>query len=686
MARLLAIAAALVSMAGTAPAARVTVDDLMRLRTIVDVKISPDASVVAFVVSTPSLEKDEHEAMLCVVPAGGGAPARLAAGARILNVPLPAPRLRWSPDGTMISFLAFSGERPQVFVVAASGGEARALTKAPEGVSAYEWSPDGTRLAYLTRDPMSVEEEQQRKDKSFVIHVDAPDRATRLWVQAIEPRANGPAEAGPSLQQARVLTPRAHYVDSLSWSPDGREIAYSAAPTTGFMAQYATRIYAVPADGGAPRLVVDRGGMNTSPRYSPDGALIAFVSTNGHASLMSPRGLTVAPARTATAGRSTMIRTFGLDDAWVSDVTWARDGKSIYVLTADGTFASHERMFDQPIVRVRVEDGRAERVSENATVNYSLSLSGDGGKLAYRSVEPRTMGEVVVRDMTTGRASTITDVNPELRNLELGELKPIMWRSFDGMEIWGLLLTPPHRAAGPKLPLIVYCHGGPNGWITYGLFPQFMHVVSQIDPYPSEAMASAGFAVLMPMPRGSVGYGEAGQRAIVNAWGEADYQDIMAGVDDLVSRGVADPDRLGVMGASYGGYMTNWIVTQTRRFKAASAGASLSDLADQYFLSDGGDVMIEYFKRPWEARDSYAAHSPLTHAANVTTPLLIQHGERDQRVPIANAWKFYRTLKVLGKTVEFDIYPRGGHVLYEPMLEREQMKRNVEWFLKWINP
>jgi dipeptidyl aminopeptidase/acylaminoacyl peptidase len=536
---------------------------------------------------------------------------------------------------------------------------------------------------------MSAEEEQQRKDKSFVIHVDAPDRATRLWVQPIDAGVNGPARAGASLPQARVRTPPDQYVDSLSWRPDGREIAYSAAPITGFMGQYATRIYAVQpdaadgADGGRPRLLVDRGGMNTAPHYSPDGTLIAFVSTNGRASLMSPRSLTVAPAHNATAHS---IRTFGLDDAWVSDMTWAPDGQSIYVQTTDGTFASHEHMFDVPIVGVRRSDGRAERVTDTATANYSMSLSRDGGTLAYRAVEPRTMGDVVVRDMSTGRAVRITDVNPELHGLDLGELNAIKWRSFDGMEIWGLLLTPPHWTAGRRLPLLVYCHGGPNGSLTWGLFPQFMHVVSQIDPYPSEALASAGFAVLMPMPRGGAGYGEAGQRSIVNAWGEADYKDIMAGVDDLVSRGIADPDRLGVMGASYGGYMTNWIVTQTTRFKAASAGASLSDLADQYFLSDGGDVMAEYFKRPWEARESYARHSPLTHAERVTTPLLIQHGERDQRVPIANAWKFYRALKALGKTVEFDIYPRGGHVLYEPMLEREQMKRNAEWFLTWIKP
>jgi dipeptidyl aminopeptidase/acylaminoacyl peptidase len=230
----------------------------------------------------------------------------------------------------------------------------------------------------------------------------------------------------------------------------------------------------------------------------------------------------------------------------------------------------------------------------------------------------------------------------------------------------------------------VYIHGGPGGGVTYGLFPQFMHIVPQVDPYPTAALASRGFAVLFPMPRGGAGYGEAGQRAIVNAWGEADYQDIMAGVDHLVAQGIADPHRLGVMGASYGGYMTNWIVTQTGRFQAASAGASISDLADTFYLSEGGEFMTHYFKRPWENRESYAAHSPLLFADRVTTPLLIQHGEADPRVPIAGAWKFYRALKAMGKTVELDVYPRGGHVLREPMQQREQMRRNLEWFMKWI--
>ena len=199
-------------------------------------------------------------------------------------------------------------------------------------------------------------------------------------------------------------------------------------------------------------------------------------------------------------------------------------------------------------------------------------------------------------------------------------------------------------------------------------------------------MASAGFAVLFPMPRGGSGYGVEGFKMIKSSWGEADYKDIMAGVDHVISLGIADPERLGVMGGSYGGFMVNWIVTQTGRFKAAATMCSLSDLTDMYYLSDGGDFMIEYFGDPFKDAASYAAHSPMTFVSNVTTPLLIQHGENDKRVPLMQPQKFYKALKTLGKTVEFEIFPRGGHVLSEPAQQREIMRRNLAWFQRWLKP
>ena len=325
-------------------------------------------------------------------------------------------------------------------------------------------------------------------------------------------------------------------------------------------------------------------------------------------------------------------------------------------------------MFEQPIVGVTVADGRAERVGSGPTVAFSLSIS--ARRPARSPTSPSKRGRWATSPSWTSpagaRRSSPTS-NPEIRDARAGDVEAGV---VEVVRRHGNLGAAADAVGRARWPARCRCWSTSTAvraaGFTYGLFPQFMTGVSQVDPYPTTTFAGRGFAVLFPMPRGGAGYGEAGQRAIVNAWGEGDYKDIMAGVDKLIADGIADPDRLGVMGASYGGYMTNWIVTQTGRFKAASAGASLSDLPDQYYLSEGGEFMVDYFKLPWENVSSYTAHSPLTFARTVTTPLLIQHGEVDPRVPIASAWKFYRALKAMGKTVELEIYPRGGHVLREP--------------------
>ena len=222
------------------PKRPITVDDLMKLRSIVDVQIAPDGRRVAYVVSTPNLAKNEHEGALFVVAADGGPPSRFGETVSIFNVPSPRPQLRWSPDGSMLSVIGFEEGRPEVIGIPLSGGAPQALTKAPEGVFTYEWSPDGRSLAFLTRDPMPRDEQRARQDKSFIVRADAPDRPARLVVQRVDQ---------PSA--LRMLTPPTEYVDALSWSPDGREIAYSAAPRTGFTAAYDARVYAVALDGGA---------------------------------------------------------------------------------------------------------------------------------------------------------------------------------------------------------------------------------------------------------------------------------------------------------------------------------------------------------------------------------------------------------------------------------------------------
>ena len=503
----------------------VTVDDLMRLRSISDVRIAPDGRRVAYVVSAASFEKNAYVPVLYVVGANGGTPLRLTYATPIANRPLPRPMLRWSPHGTTLSFLALIDGVPQVVAMDARGGEARPLTSGKDGVASYAWAPDGKRIAYVAPDPAPA--------NPTVIRVDRDERPTRLWVQDL---AGG---AG-----AKSLTPPAQFVHAIDWTPDGAHIVYSAASRTGFLAPYYTRLYRIAAGGGEPQPLVDRPGMNTSPRCSPDGKWVAFVSTDRQTGVMATRGLYLVPA----GGGEIRYLTRTLQ-AWVSDFVWMPDSKSILLQPHEGTFSHAEHMFEQHIVRVRLEDGRAETLTEGPTVEYSLSISADGSRLAYRSVAAETMGDVFVMETASRRATRVTEVNPELGDLDLGSLRPIRWRSFDGMEIWGLLLTPPRYAPGTRVPLIVYCHGGPIGGFTYGIFPQFMHKVGQVDPYPVQAMASAGMAILLPMPRGGSGYGVQNFHAIVNAWGEGDYRDIMAGVDYVVKEGIADPDRLGVMGA-----------------------------------------------------------------------------------------------------------------------------------------
>jgi dipeptidyl aminopeptidase/acylaminoacyl peptidase len=651
-------------------AEQVTVDDLMRLRSVSDVQISPDGGQIAYVVSTPSLETAAHEAVLYRIPATGGTPLRLTYQTRIFNKPLPSPWLRWSPDGTSLSFVGYVDGIPQVMVIPATGGEPLALTSVKDGVTRYEWSPDGKRIAFLASDPPPPEEEQRKKEKRYVIHVDQGLRPPRLSIQAV-------SDGAPV-----AISPKDKTVLDFHWAPDGKGLVYAASDESGFNAPYNSAIYVISASGGEPRVIVRRPGTNRLPQYSPDGRSIAFISSGGRPGMINAMDLylvaadgTGGPPRGLTVSR----------EVWVSEYAWAPDSQSIFYIPNEQTNDSGDHMFEQAIYRVWIEGNRTQLVTPGRMANYSLSLSLDGRRIAYRSVESRTMGDVFVMNLPDGRASRLTEINPELRTLKLGDLEPVHWKSFDGKEIWGLLLTPPGYQHG-RIPMIVYCHGGPIGGYTYGIFPQFAHIPGQVDPYPAEAMASAGMAILFPMPRGGSGYGVAGFRAIINRWGEDDYKDIMAGVDAMIAQGIADPDRLGVMGASYGGYMTDWIVTQTGRFKAASTAASVSDLTNMYYFSDGGDVMAEYFGFPWEDAASLIQHSAITHVRNVTTPLLMQHGESDNRVPLSQAQEFYKSLKALHKTVEFDIYPRGGHVNFEPPLEREYMLRNLEWFERWLKP
>ena len=319
----------------------VTVDDLMKLSSISDVRLSPDGKLVAYVVSTPSLDTAAHEAVLYRVPAAGGSPVRLTYGTRIFNKPLPAPWLRFSPDGSLLSFVAYVGDAPQVMTMAPmGGGEPRAITSIDGGVTRYEWSPDGQQIAFVASDPLTPEDARRMKNKSYVEHVDHGQRRPRLWLQSI---------AGGT---ARALTPADQTVLDFHWAPDGRSLAYGASEQLGFEAPYSSGVYAISVDGGEPRSIVRRPGTNRMPQFSPDGRSIAFISTGGRPGMIDAIDLYVVAAdgHGAAPRGLTVAR-----ELWINSFAWAPDGRSLYYISDEQTNGSGEHMFEQGIFRVSLE-------------------------------------------------------------------------------------------------------------------------------------------------------------------------------------------------------------------------------------------------------------------------------------------------------------------------------------------
>jgi dipeptidyl aminopeptidase/acylaminoacyl peptidase len=291
---------------------------------------------------------------------------------------------------------------------------------------------------------------------------------------------------------------------------------------------------------------------------------------------------------------------------------------------------------------------------------------------------PESPPEAFVANASDFAPAQVSRANADMKLPPLGKTEVVRWKSADGKEIEGLLTYPVGYRTGQKVPLILNIHGGPAG-----VFQQTF--VGGRGVYPLASFASRGYAILRPNPRGSSGYGTEFRRANVKDWGGADYQDLMTGVDKVIEMGVADPERLGVMGWSYGGFMTSWIVTQTKRFKAASAGAPVTNLMSFNGTADIPNFVPDYFGGQfWEASELYQKHSPMFNVRGVTTPTMIQHGDADIRVPISQGYEFYNALKAQGVPVRMLVLPRQPHGPTEPKMQLAAMQSNLDWFDKYL--
>ncbi|MBC7895527.1 MAG: S9 family peptidase [Cytophagaceae bacterium] len=676
--RSVAVAAAFIGT--TAWAQRpMTIDDIMDLKNVGAVQVSPDGSRILYSISawehpaakdTSKGDRHEMRSHVWVVRRDGSDNRQLTFGERGESAP------QWSPDGKYISFVTArgtatgdEGPRPQIWLMFADGGEAFQLTTARDGAAGYAWSPDAKSIVYLTTDSLSrdAEARARRRDDPKVYEGDM--RMSHAWVVDVA-----------SKKASKVTSGAFTVAGTPTWSPDGTRLAYLARPTTlirderreGWIVTVATR--ATEKIAGSANTT-----LQGTPVWSPDGKTLAFGAISEdwkpNADGMYPRSLRnttmflydVASKQVKSAAHPSL-------DNNVGGMRWSKDGTRILLSVQDHVYSN--------LFEYTVATGQYRRLTEGLLVR-GPSFSDDERTVAFAMDSPKSPADVYVTDATFANPRKVTTVNPQLAQLALGEHEVVTWKSPDGWAVEGVLLKPVGYTPGKRYPLKVDVHGGPTGAHTNGFKANWGS--------PGQFYAGQGWAVLYPNPRGSTGYGEKFMRGNIKDWGGGDYKDIMAGVDELVKRGLADSTRLAVTGWSYGGYMTGWVVSQTGRFKAAMMGAGLSNMESMYGTTDiPGYIGTFYDGMPQldgtitnKSLEFYRSKSAVQYASKVTTPLLMLHGGNDERVPIGQPMEYFRNLKDRGKTVDLVFYPREGHGLGEYYHQIDKIRRENEWLTKF---
>ena len=644
---------------------KMTIEDALALQEVGAPQWSPDGKLIAFTVSEWNRKENRRDAHIYIIPAAMGAkPYRLTNGERGESAP------QWSPDSTRIAFLANrdaprpdapAAPRNQIWIIPVGGGEAEKLTDEEAGVAQFRWSPDGRQLAYVVRDTPQdkAERDKRKKDKFDAIVVDSGFIYSHLWAITLDTK------------EKRRVTEGSFSVTDPQWSPDGGWVAYvmskgghQESSFTDISDERNTDLFIAPATGGSPRQLTANPGPDYAPRWSPDGKWIAYLASEDPASWAPKTDLMVAGTETGTSVTPRNL-TGNYNDSVNGAPKWSPDGAALYAAGAEGVYGQ--------LLKVAVTGGEPRTIFESKGAYAGVDLSRDGRMLAFVFNDAKTPNDIWIATSAGKGAQRLTNFNSRINDFALTGTEVIRWKAPDGLEIEALLVKPLDYQPGTRYPLILQIHGGPYANFTFGLNPR------------AQIFAANGYAVLLPNPRGSTGYGNKFTTANVGDWGGKDYQDLMTGVDEVIRMGVADPERLGVMGGSYGGFMTFWIITQTNRFKAAIGHAGISDWYSFHGQSDIPGLMEYGFGgTPWTARETYEKWSPVRYADRVKTPLLITHGEQDRRVPIAQAEQYYRALKKRGVATVFVRYPREGHGIIEPNHQIDLVGRQLEWFEKHL--
>ena len=647
----------------------ITIDDYFQIREASQPELSPDGQWVAYVVRTRMLKEDKNEQRLWMISAHGGEPIPMTAEGVSSSHP------RWSPDGKFLAFLSSRNNgKTQVWLLNRLGGEAAHLTDIPQGVDDFEWSPDSTRLVLVLRDP-KPEDLEAAKDKDKDKPAAAPKPKTpppfvidrlqfkRDTVGYLDHRRTHLYVFDTTSKKATQVTSGDFDDSEPAWSPDGLSLAFTSNRSTPDPDRtYNSDIWVVATSntdkGVHLTQITTNPGPDRSPAWSPDGKWIAFVSqTDVQAMIYATHHLAIAPS----SGGEARVLTTAFDRS-VRRPRFSVDGHSIYFIADDdGT---------ENLCRIAVTGGEVTHPIGGRLVVASYSLSKDGAIAAQISTLDRP-DEIFLsneKDLTR-----LTKTNDALfSHLRLAQADYVHFKSKDGTSVSGYLYKPVDYAPGKKVPTLLNPHGGPVGQYS----ASFYHL--------AQLYAANGYAVLLPNPRGSSGYGQKFCEAIFADWGNKDFQDDMAMVDYALAQGIADPDKLGVGGWSYGGMSTDFIIAQTTRFKAAISGAGIALMTSGY----GHDQYIRDYDselgRPWENKAGWEKISPYYRVNNITTPTLFMGGDVDWNVPIIGGEQMYQALKSLGRTTELVVYPGEFHGFTMPSHIKDRLDRYLAWYAHYV--